>query len=463
MRCHVQQRHRHTVKKWSLIGLATVLALGLAWVVMARGARRSARVAPDRSSAMPQASTVRRADADLRINEAGSTSAAAAVVEATLRPHPGGNVASDNDPNQAPPNPMESRIAAYLAHSRTGGDLDPVVVPPLAWVGTLKESELAAAAAVLTHPAYVESGRVLRSTLLQNWAQVRPGEASDWVRRMSAGAMRSDALSDVARGWARGDMDAALAWARSLPEEADRGPALEHALYELAEREPVKALAAALEMPATAERESVLRYAANQWAAEAPEAAVEWAAQIPDSRLRERVLSEVLAAWGDQDPWTAAAKAVQTLRPGRAQNDAVVSIVQRWAQTDPRTAGAWVSAFPAGELAETAGAELVRLWSDQDSEKAASWLNSLPPGSTRDASIAAFVEKLIPWDPASAVIWAADIGEPRSRTLQMERAAEEWLAVDGTVAREWLAVQQGLPDSIRARLVAGTAAVDGSR
>lgn len=105
--------------------------------------------------------------------------------------------------------------------------------------------------------------------------------------------------------------------------------------------------------------------AASEWAATDPESAVAWAHQIADPTLRDSVLAGVAAAWGDADPVAAATLAAKGLPPGRQQADAVIAIVQRWAQTDPQAAAQWVAEFPESTLRATALDNLANLWAGE--------------------------------------------------------------------------------------------------
>ena len=89
------------------------------------------------------------------------------------------------------------------------------------------------------------------------------------------------------------------------------------------------------------------------------------AGQIADATLRERVTSVIATVWSSNDPVAAAQFAVLLLAPGKPQNDAVIGIVQRWVQKDPKAAEKWVTAFPKGVLRETAVENMIQQWPDE--------------------------------------------------------------------------------------------------
>jgi hypothetical protein len=113
-------------------------------------------------------------------------------------------------------------------------------------------------------------------------------------------------------------------------------------------------------LPSDSTRNELTTRATEAWAASAPESAAAWAKQIPDEALRGQVISGVATTLGSSDPVAAANLAINSLPAGEFQDQAVVAIVQRLAQTDQAAAEAWVAKFPEGSLRQTAQATLTR-------------------------------------------------------------------------------------------------------
>jgi hypothetical protein len=88
-----------------------------------------------------------------------------------------------------------------------------------------------------------------------------------------------------------------------------------------------------------------------------------WRGGLGRANSRRRDAAKVLAgeavSWAEQNPEAAATLAVDQLPAGRLQEDTVVSIVQRWAQSDTVAAATWVAQFPEGSLRKTAVENLV--------------------------------------------------------------------------------------------------------
>ena len=294
--------------------------------------------------------------------------------------------------------------------------------------------------------------RELMLRLARRWTEANPRAASDWVVQNAAGAMRQDAINGVAIVWASQNLTEAVEWARTLPAE-DRQGGLASIAYETARTHPMEAMKLAIEMAPGAGRDELVAHTANQWASSAPKEAGDWASKIPDVAVRELVLSGIATVWGQTDPALAASLALKSISPGKAQDDAVIGIVQRWAQEKPLEAASWVTQFPEGSLRETALENLLSLWVDDKPEEAGNWLNSLPAGESRDIAAGAYAVKIAASSPEAAARWAEDIGQESLRQSRMEIVGETWMGIDDVAARAWI-TQSPLSDTVKARLLA---------
>jgi len=224
------------------------------------------------------------------------------------------------------------------------------------------------------------------------------------------------------------------------------------AAYEAGRSAPLEALRLAMDLAPGDERAELISRTTREWAATAPKAAAAWATKIEECNLRERALTGIATAMSESDPKAAALLVNDALPPGRAQEDAVVGIVQRWAQQAPEQAAAWVAEFPAGPLRDAAVDNLVKLWADQDAQQTATWLNGLGAGPERDRALEAYVSKIAPSFPESAARWAQSISDEVLRQRQLEAVGEDWLLSDLPAAQAWIA-QAPLTEAAKARLL----------
>jgi hypothetical protein len=309
----------------------------------------------------------------------------------------------------------------------------------------------AALAAVKDLPTSRPQGE-LRQLLVRRWTKADAPTAAAWVERNFSGVARKAALNGVATAWAENDATSAENWARQLSESDERSGALLSIAGEVTRENPIAALSLAVELPQSQARDEFLARSAADWATADSKNAIEWGKKIEDAELRARLLGAIATASAGNDAAAAATLAAQSLPPGRAQDDAVVSIVQRWVQREPEQAGAWVTAFPQGKLRDTALDALVKIWADKDLTEAGKWVNTLPPGTGSDVAIAAYVEKIAVQFPEMAAEWANEIRDTKLRDARLENLAELWLQSDAPAARKWLA-QSPLSEATKTRLL----------
>lgn len=216
--------------------------------------------------------------------------------------------------------------------------------------------------------------------LVRRWARHDAAAASVWAEQLPAGSLRQDAMTGVAVEWANTSLGEAVAWGRQLSEAAERQTVLFSVANEAVRLDPVVALHLATELPADTRSTDLIQRSAREWATADGEQAVTWARQIKDGDLRNQVLASMAVAISENDPVAAATVATSEIPAGRAQSDAVVGIIERWAQNQPEQAAAWVEQFPDNDLKSTAVENVVAMWSLSDSQKAEQWRNQMLAG-----------------------------------------------------------------------------------
>lgn len=222
-------------------------------------------------------------------------------------------------------------------------------------------AELAESAPVTDLPAIFErflrlgnsvDADALRHRVLERLCESEPKQAAQFATRLPAGLARDAALDMIAAAYSNYDFDAAMQWAEEFPVEKDR--LLTQIAYEASRNRPMDALGIAAELAETPTRDDLIRHAAMQWATVAPLDAAAWTRDLSNPLLREQVAGAVATAWANSEPSEAARFAIEVMPVGRPRDNAVIGIVQRWAQKEPDAASAWVGAFPEGELKNSA-------------------------------------------------------------------------------------------------------------
>ena len=188
------------------------------------------------------------------------------------------------------------------------------------------------------------------TSLVRRRAALRPAEAAAWVQALPEGAVKTGLLEDVAIVWAEKDPGEALKWASGLPAGENRQVAVCAIGYEAARGEPTNALMAALALESGPARNQLILHVVSQWAVTDPGAALQWVETVKEGGLRDELFANMAAAWAKQDGEAAAMLVSRTVRSEATQRRAVVSVVQRWAQTNPGAARKWVEHLPDASL-----------------------------------------------------------------------------------------------------------------
>jgi hypothetical protein len=273
-------------------------------------------------------------------------------------------------------------------------------------------------------------------TLLRRWTEVDPQGAARWIDAQAYSPEQQEATLAVATAWAGQDFSGALDWVKQWPEDVQQNGLLTVG-FEAARKSPREALDLAGTLGEGEGRNHLTLFALKQWAGTDSTSAIEWAGKLEQSPLRNQAFADIAVGMSEKDPVAAGKLAIEKLEPGEDQGRAVVSIVQRWAQTDPSQAAQWVGQFPKGELQNAALENLVQQWAENNPTQTADWLNGLADGNYRDHAIAIFSEKLAGTNPEAAANWAGSIVDPRHRQSELERVMERWREIDPQAAEAW--------------------------
>jgi len=300
-----------------------------------------------------------------------------------------------------------------------------------------------------TDPASVE----LRQLLLRRWAASDPWAAANWAANVADVSSQRESLRQVGLVWAQTDLPQTIQWAQSWLDTEQRQSVCLALANEAVRTDPQTALTLAADLSLGQGSRNLVIHAAAQWAVADPAAAAAWAGQIEDVGLRDQVMSGIATEWSSRDPVAAATLALQSISAGQSQDNALVGIVQRWAETDPETVANWVLAFPAGSLQQSALENLVKPWARQDAGQAGDWLNTLAGGTVRDTSVAAYATAIAPGTPDAAAEWAASIAQETIRVHVLNAVVKGWLVQDSASAQMWI-TESSLVTSEKTQLLA---------
>jgi len=174
------------------------------------------------------------------------------------------------------------------------------------------------------------------------------------------------------------NLEAAIKWLSTVPDGEAKEAATRDIAYEASRKDPQTALDLAAGLPANAERDNLLDHAVSQFASSDARAATDWVLEVPGQSLRARLLTAVATAAAEEHPSQAATLVATSFEDGEEQKRAAVAVVQRWVQTAPKDAAAWVEQFPEGPIRHAAAENLLSIWSLNDRAAANAWLETLP-------------------------------------------------------------------------------------
>ncbi len=245
--------------------------------------------------------------------------------------------------------------------------------------------------------------------LFDYWATGSPRKAAALAEAINDPQTRLILLNIAALRWAVSDLTGAAAWARNLPDDNVRTEIMTAVSSEAIRSDPFEALRLITELSSSTAQTNVILRAAAEWAYQNPGEVMRWADQIEDLKLRQQVIEQIAVASAEKNPASAAVIALEKLPAGGDQDRALVSIVQRWAQSDPIAASHWVSQFPNDALGHDAMENLVTLWADMDLNASGKWLLSLQPSELRNVGIQTYARVLSRTDAELAKRWGSSL------------------------------------------------------
>lgn len=163
--------------------------------------------------------------------------------------------------------------------------------------------------------------------------------------------LRERAENDPEGAWA-----AALRWPEREGGERDR--ALAEVCLAMAKTNPLEAIERARRFDLGKLPDAIEERLVQQWASADVSAALAWLKNEPMGESRERLTLRITHVLSESDPVAAAHLVLEKMQPGAVQDEAVMIVVNRWANSDLVAAKEWVKDFPKGLLQERAAREL---------------------------------------------------------------------------------------------------------
>ncbi|MGJ8723833.1 MAG: hypothetical protein ACSHYB_04685 [Roseibacillus sp.] len=235
--------------------------------------------------------------------------------------------------------------------------------------------------------------------------------------------------------WLKQDPNAAIAAVAGIEDPAKRFQNQKNFARALATRDPEKALSLALSLKGT-ERLELLDGVITNTARKDPQKALTFLKEIPDGPKRDDALNSLYNSWLKKDPEQAQAW-MQAL-PKKEQAKVLRESINHLAKHDIEGALDLLDSFPPS--ADTPGhySSLIDRWADSDPVAAQAWVEQLPPGPARESALDELVEHLTIKKPSQAASLLAGELINSGNSRDVSQIAEKWVLTDPDATLAWL-------------------------
>ena len=301
-------------------------------------------------------------------------------------------------------------------------------------------------------------GFMVRPTILQSWAASDPQGAARYFEEnprdfaMMGGfggrGGGSSAAGQIAAEWAKQDPAAALAWAQGL-EGRDGSSAVGSIFRQMVGDDPARAAEMAAGL-SDEQRAGAYRSIAREWGERDWSAVEAWVSSLPADE-QGAAMAEAIRGLAGENPQLAAQQLSKISDP-EARGDAIRSVAENWAQTDPAAAAEWLVSQEGDELGRSMR-EVVSAWTNKDSVAALEFVNAQPEGELRDAAVATYVYSNREGDIADSLTLAESIGDDDSRARAVGMTAMRWMRDDKEGALDYLKTTDSISDEAKERII----------
>jgi hypothetical protein len=301
-------------------------------------------------------------------------------------------------------------------------------------------------------PASPMRSQLLRDTIM-SLSAFDPAAAVPLLDHLS-GPARTNILRNSIRNWVGVDAEAATAWVRQLSPGQDRTEAIESLCGALSSSSRAATVALAQTLTEPSEQASVFRsigVACNDSSLAEARTLYD---QLPSDAARTAFVNGLFSLFPLKYP-QAATQFVTDLPSGPVQLQAANRLVATWAMSDPQAAGRWAQSLPESPTRLQATIALAHVWAGTDRPATTQWIGQLPAGRERDFAAVTYLNRAARDDlPLAAKVCTA-IAKPDTRYQAITAISTLWLRADRDTAAAWLATTD-LPEETKQKLLAPT-------
>jgi hypothetical protein len=371
---------------------------------------------------------------------AGRMSVASSQTTAAAKA-PSGSSAARRDTGSASTTtfPGQGATLADLLHAKGKPDADALA----AWAKNLTPEEIADALKSLQGlPAGLQRNALL-SAVVNAWAERDPQGFLASSGNVTVPRMREGGVDDALRVWASQDPKAALDWMKQNPGSAPPVALQQRYAAAIAGYAATDPLGALTTVNALAEnsgadlalKNSALQALTNSLADQGNFTdALTMFAQMPAGQMQTNAYNTMVQRWADSNPEDASAWVAALTDPAQ-RNQLGTRVAQTWAASDPASAAAWAAQMDqqsgASGLANSQLlASAISSWSAYDLDAPATFLNQMQAGPGKDNAVAIFATRAGQEDPSSALQWVSTISDDQLRGRAATAVAFQMLQTD---------------------------------
>lgn len=270
---------------------------------------------------------------------------------------------------------LEGRAKEHFLNSTLAGWANKDPKAAIAWLDTMEEGD---------------SKTRFRGSLIGGLADHDIGVATDYVlSRANAGdKMAAQYIQTVAGEELRKNGPAAaVLWGERLPEGAIKAEALEEIAGTYVERDPQAAAAWAAKYATASQGAGIVEEVGQEWAERDPKAAVAWLGSLTEGQAKSEGTFSALREWTRRDP-TAASEYLAAMPASASKDSAVSGFARSLAREDPESAVIWAKTIRNEESRVQTLTQAGQAWFRRDPAAAANWLqNAQLPDTAKQAIV----------------------------------------------------------------------------
>ena len=311
----------------------------------------------------------------------------------------------------------------------------------------------------------------LAQSLAGAWADASPEDALAWAGALTDDRARNQALQALAQRIARDDVDRALQIADRIAPPTLQAQAIQSIISSIAYQDPEAAIRLAKALPSARQRAQVVDsifWSINQVNADLAlkmlddfksdiqpsryanflssivgaraeydvSGALDLCQRLPAGDNRDQAVQSVLYRWARSSPAEAVAYAEQ-LPDGSGRTNALRNLASTWAGSDPVSAIEWAGRF-AEQAYPSPFSQAIGAWAESDAKAAATYVSMLKPGTLQQQTAASVASVWARSDPTAALAWVDGFPQGESRSNALRNVVATWSGQDPDAAAEWV-------------------------